>query len=180
MRAVLFSIVSLLSLAAFGQEEKAVGNRVVAREDYEAASRHLPPKILERRFWNVLPYTPPSSPRAKAMEKHILNLSMVRDAARNYWIPDLRAAGGDPLAISGAALLQLDPDPRLPFVVYTSAGRPPFRCMDDFHVDKTFYEKWKREHPNFLGFWTGVEWDNEYITRAMLRCGTTTSTIRRR
>jgi hypothetical protein len=36
--------------------------------------------------------------------------------------------------------------------------------MDDFRIDKTLYEKWKREHPNFLGFWTGTEWDNEFVT----------------
>ena len=77
---------------------------------------------------------------------------------------DLRAAGGDRLEINGAGLLKLQPDPRVPFVVSMSAGRPPFRCMDPFRIDNTVYEQWKREHPNFLGFWTGVEWDNEYIT----------------
>jgi len=137
----------------------ARGSRIVARDDHEMNSRLLPPEILGRRFWNMLPGS-----RTKALEKHVQKEAMVRDAATCYWIPDLRAAGGDSLAVNADRLLKLKPDPRVPFVVYTSAGRPPFRAMDDFRVDKTIYEKWRNEHPNFLGFWTGVEWDNEYIT----------------
>ena len=125
----------------------------------EVNPRFLPPEILGRHFWNMLLHS-----TTKAMEKHVLTEAMVRDAATCYWIPDLCEAGGDRLAVNGDRLLKLRPDPRVPFMVYAVAGRPPFRCMDDFRVDNKVYEKWKGEHPNFLGFWTGVEWDNEYIT----------------
>lgn len=165
--AILF-IVSLIGVAGLATAEDGgpAGDRsrIVARTDFEVSPARLPPSIMERRFWNMLPATPPESSRAKAMEKHVLTEPMVRDAVNGYWIPDLRAEGDDPLAVNADKLWKLNPDPRLPFIVYTSAGRPPFRCMDAFQVDKQSYEKWKAEHPNFLGFWTGVEWDNEYIT----------------
>jgi hypothetical protein len=151
-------------VAAANDSATTEGNRLVARQDDEVSAALLPPTILGRQFWNMLSYSPPAPSRVKLMEKHVLSEAMVRDAARCYWLPDLRDPNGPPLAVSAARLLKLDPDPRVPFAVYTSAGRPPFKCMDDFQVDKQVYEKWKREHPNFLGFWTGVEWDNEYVT----------------
>ncbi len=171
MQRNLFTAILVVGLAATAAAAAAAeaanaaagGNRVVARQDNEVNPAWLPPSILKRQFWNMLPPTTPNSARAKAMEKHVLKEAMVRDAATCYHIPDLQAAGDDRLAVSADKLLKLQPDPRVPFVVYTSAGRPPFRCMDDFRVDKTAYEKWKAEHPNFLGFWTGVEWDNEYV-----------------
>ncbi len=155
---LLFSGMS--SMAAAGEAERSAGPlRIVAQDDHRVNPDLEPPRILGRQFWNLLPPV-----ATKAMEKHIQNEPMVRDAARRYDLADLRAAGGDRLDINGEGLLKLQPDPRVPFVVSMSAGRPPFRCMDQFRIDKTIYEKWKREHPNFLGFWTGVEWDNEYIT----------------
>lgn len=138
-------------------------NRIVARDDYQVPPAWLPPSILKRSFWNMLPPTAATSPRAKLMEKHVLSEPMVRDAAACYWVPNLQADGEDPLTVNVDRLVKVQPNRRVPFVVYTSAGRPPFRCMDDFRVDKKAYEKWKAEHPNFLGFWTGVEWDNEYV-----------------
>ncbi|MEN6645538.1 MAG: hypothetical protein ABFE08_24090 [Armatimonadia bacterium] len=140
------------------------GNRLVARNDYGVSRSYLPPLIMQRRFWNMLPYWSPQSNQNKMMAQHVLPEPMVRDAARCYYLGDLRAASGDPLAVNGEGLLKLAVDPRLPFVVYTSAGRPPFRCLDDFQVDATAYQSWKAAHPNFLGFWTGVEWDNEYVS----------------
>jgi len=168
--ASLTASVALLCVGAAGvaaakdADSIAGRNRIVARDDCEVSPQFLPPSILKRPFWNMLSPTLPDSPWGKAMEKHVLKEAMVRDAAVCYWVPDLRAAGNDPLAVNADKLLKLQPDPRVPFVVYTSAGRPPFRCMDDFRVDKKAYEEWKAEHPNFLGFWTGVEWDNEYIS----------------
>lgn len=161
----LYLPVALLAGAA-GCETQAKndGGRIVARTDFEAGSGLLPPQIVGRPFWNLLPYLPPHSSAAKAMEKQVLNEPMVRDAARMYYISDLLASGGDRLAVNGEKLLKLQPDPRVPFQVCQNAGRPPFRFMDDFRVDQGLYAKWKQEHPNFLGFWTGVEWDNEFIT----------------
>lgn len=155
---VLFSGIS--SMAVAGEADAPAGTlKIVARDDHRVNPDLKPPRILGRQFWNMLPPV-----AAKAAEKHIQNEPMVRDAAKCYHLADLRAAGGDRLEINGAGLLKLQPDPRVPFVVSMSAGRPPFRCMDPFRIDNTVYEQWKREHPNFLGFWTGVEWDNEYIT----------------
>ena len=158
-------VFGMVHLALAKDAEPTAGRgRIVAREDFEVNPGLRLPEIAGRHFWNMLPYAPPQSSEAKAMQKRVMQEPMVRDAARGYWIPDLRAGGDDRLAVNADKLLKLDPDPRVPFIVYTSAGRPPFRCMDEFRVDKTAYEKWKKEHPNFLGFWTGVEWDNEYIT----------------
>ena len=149
--------------AAKDAGKSANSHRIVARADHEVDRSLLPPLIVQRRFWNMLTYLSPQSSRGKAMEKHVLPEPMVRDAARCYFLPDLRAAGSDPLKVNGEGLLKLEPDPRLPFVVYTPAGRPPFRCLDDFQVDDKAYRAWKAAHPNFLGFWSGVEWDNEYV-----------------
>ncbi|MDD4869024.1 MAG: hypothetical protein PHR77_00585 [Kiritimatiellae bacterium] len=160
---VLFTAVTGCETTAKDTGKVPDGNRIVARNDYDVNTGILPAKILGRHFWNMLHYSPPQSSQAKAMEKHVLKEPMVRDAVAVYSFSDLRAAGNDNLAVSGEKLLKLQPDPRLPFLICMSAGRPPFRCMDDFRVDKNIYEKWKQEHPNFLGFWTGVEWDNEYI-----------------
>jgi hypothetical protein len=163
---MVFLVLGIVSIAVAKDAEPIAGrNRIVARDDYEVNPAFAPPMIVQRQFWNMLPPHPAAdSPQGKAMADCVGKETMVRQAAACYWLPDLRAAaGGDPLAVNADKLLTLDPDPRLPFVVYTSAGRPPFRCMDDFRVDKQAYEKWKAEHPNFLGFWTGVEWDNEYI-----------------
>ena len=137
-------------------------NRLVARTDFRTPDNMLPPKILGRRFWNHLPYLPPQSSQVKAMEKHVSNEPMVRDAALVYHVSDLLAAGGDGLAVNGEKLLKLQPVPGVPFMIASSAGRPPFRVMEDFRVEKGLYENWKREHPNFMGFWAGSEWDNQY------------------
>jgi len=153
-------------VAAAGCEtpSKNDGDRIVARTDYEVGSDTMPPKVAGRSFWNLLPYLPPHSPGAKAMEKHVLNEPMVRDAAHMYYISDLLASGGDRLAVNGEKLLKLQPDPRVPFQVCQNAGRPPFRFMDDFRVDNDLYAKRKQAYPNFMGFWAGAEWDNEFIT----------------
>jgi len=152
----------LAGAAAAG--EPTAPNRIVARDDYGVDSAFLPPVIMERHFWNMLPpYPRPDSPQGKAMAEFVGTEPMVRDAAVHYSLKDLRAAGDDPLAVNADRLLKMTPDPRRPFIVSTNAGRPPFRCMDDFRVDDTAYRRWKQEHPNFLGFWTGTEWDNEYI-----------------
>jgi len=142
---------------------KKDGDRIVSRTDYEVGRGLLPPKILGRRFWNLLPHVAPESSRAKAMEKHVLIEPMVRDAAKMHYVSDL-LAGGNRFAVNGEKLLALKPDPRVPFQVCQSAGRPPFRLMEDFRVDKSLYEQWKRQNPNFMGFWAGAEWDNEFIT----------------
>lgn len=160
---VLLVIFTLVQFALAKEADTSVG-RIVARGDCEVSPSLRPPLIMQRHFWNMLPYVAPQSSQTKAMQKHVLQEPMVRDAARGFWIPDLRAAGDDRLAVNADKLLKLEPDPRVPFMVYTSAGRPPFRCMDEFRVDNKAYEKWKLGHPNFLGFWTGVEWDNEYVT----------------
>ncbi|MBU0611749.1 MAG: hypothetical protein KKI08_27985 [Armatimonadetes bacterium] len=137
--------------------------RVIARNDYAVSPSLAPPLIMERGFWNMLPYWSPEGKQNQMMAAHVLPEPMVRDAARCYFLGDLKADGDDPLAVSADRLLKLTIDPRVPFVVYTSAGRPPFRCLDDFRVDSRAYREWKQAHPNFLGFWTGVEWDNEYV-----------------
>ena len=162
-------VLALLSTAVVAAPEgKGAGGksseaRVVARNDFTASPSLAPPAIMQRRFWNMLPYWSPEGKQNQMMAKHVLPEPMVRDAARCYYQGDLKAEGDDPLAVNADRLLKLAPDPRVPFVVYTSAGRPPFRCLDDFHVDNRTYLEWKRAHPNFLGFWTGVEWDNEYV-----------------
>lgn len=138
--------------------------RLVARTDHTVNPSLAPPAIMQRGFWNMLPYWSPEGKQNQMMAAHVLPEPMVRDAARCYYLGDLRAEGTDPLAVSADRLLKLTPDPRRPFVVYTGAGRPPFRCLDDFRVDRRAYEAWKQAHPNFLGFWTGVEWDNEYLS----------------
>jgi hypothetical protein len=74
--------------AAFASLAKPVravagGNRIVARDDDEVNPRFLPPKILGRRFWNLLP-----AHQAKPTEKHILKEPMLRDAARSYSLSD--------------------------------------------------------------------------------------------
>lgn len=134
--------------------------RLVAHADREVSAALVPPEIQGRRFWNMLSSGARTTPAPAGDEP------MVREAAICYHVPDLGAAQGDPRVVNAdrLATLKPEPDPRVPFVVYTSAGRPPFRCLDDFQVDRASYEKWKAAHPNFLGFWTGVEWDNEYLT----------------
>jgi hypothetical protein len=134
--------------------------RIVAGDDGQVNAGLAPPVIFGRRFWNMLSVGARLTPAPAGEEP------MVREAAICYHVPDLRTPKGDPLAVSVDCLEKLKPapDPRVPFVVYTSAGRPPFRCLDAFQADRQGYEKWKAAHPNFLGFWTGVEWDNEYLT----------------
>jgi hypothetical protein len=152
-----------LAVSGFGAGSAPGGKALVARGDFDAPAQFVPPKILERRFWNMLPPLAPNSRAGKAMAKHVAPEPMVREAGACYQFRDLRAAGDDPLAVGVDALLKLNPDPVRPFVVCSSAGRPPFRCLDDFHADKAAYAPWRQAHPNFLGFWTGVEWDNEYL-----------------
>lgn len=146
---------------AWAADPVSAPGRIVARQDCEVNPKFAPPVILKRQFWNMLGDGSVSKP----MEKHIAQEPMLREAARCHYLPDLRADGNDPLAVSMDRVLKMkpSPDPEIPFVVYTSAGRPPFRCMDDFHPNVQAYQKWKETHPNFLGFWAGVEWDNEYV-----------------
>ena len=148
------------SAAAKDTEATAIGKRVVAREDFDVPSRLLPPKILGRSFWNMLPLS-----ATKAMEKHISQEPMVRDAAMCYWFPDLLAAGGDRLAVNADKLLEAQARSACALRGLHVRGTAAVSGMDDFRVDKKVYEKWKQQHPNFVGFWTGVEWDNEYVTR---------------
>jgi hypothetical protein len=168
--------------ALAGDAGAAAGrSRIVAREDFDVSGSLAPPQILQRRFWNMLshyaklrePYQliarqslPASDGNAATGLDAIINEAMIREAAVRFLqdqFPDLRAAGDDPLAVNADKLRALMPDPHVPFIVGCHAGRPPFRCLDDFRVDKQGYEKWKQEHPNFLGFWTGAEWENEFI-----------------
>jgi len=169
--------------AAMAQDAAATAgaSRIVAREDFDVSDKLALPEIFQQRFWNMLPAhgktvgpyrllerqnLPESTPKPADGLEGILNEPMVREAAVRYehdQFPDLRAAGDDPLAVNADRLLAIKPDPKVPFIVGCHGGRPPFRCLDDFHVDKPSYEKWKQEHPNFLGFWTGVEWENEFI-----------------
>jgi hypothetical protein len=137
----------------------AAGGRIVARTDCQASPQPEPPVILGRRFWNML-----SAP-ARQTPGPVGDEPMVREAALCYFVSDLRAEKGSPQEVNADRLLKLKPapDPRVPFVAYTHAGRPPFRCLDEFQVDQASYERWKAQYPNFLGFWTGVEWDNEYV-----------------
>ena len=136
------------------------GRRLVAREDVDAGDTFAPPEISGRRFWNMLP----AGAKLEKGKDAITGEAMVREAAGSYHVEDLRAPGDDPLAVNGDKLYTLKPDPAVPFLVSCGAGRPPFRCMDDFHADKKSYEAWKREHPNFLGFRAGSEWDNQFIS----------------
>lgn len=149
---------------AYGAGEGRGERVVVARGDYDVPAEYQPPELMQRRFWNMLPVWNPESRSGKAMAKYVVPEPMVRDAARCYYVNDLHAASGAALDVTVDALGKLSPDPKLPFVVYTHAGRPPYRCLDDFKADKEGYERWEKEHPNFLGFWTGVEWDNEFIS----------------
>ncbi len=167
--AFLIVVVAFILVARNGfaeaKDAKAVaeGSRIVAREDFDVSDKFTPPEILQRRFWNMLPA---EAAKAKG-QGAITSEPMVVEAAEQYFVPDLQASGNDPLAVSVDKLRPLTPDHKKPFVVYCTVGRPPFRCLDDFRADKAGYEKWKQEHPNFLGFWTGVEWDNEFISYAL-------------
>lgn len=173
MRAlIVFRFVSLLMLmclvlfihdmAVAGAKDSSSsdkGSRIVAREDNEVNPALMPPVIMQRRFWSML-----DDNGDAALKKHILKEPMVREAAKGYTIPNLDVKDGDVLRVTANKLLTLRPDPHVPFILLNQAGRPPFRCMDDFQVEKEGYLQWKRAHPNFLGFWTGVEWENEYIS----------------
>ena len=76
----------------------AGGNRIVARDDYEVNPAFLPPSIMQRGFWNMLPPSPKAdSPQAKAMADYVATEPMVRDAAVHHSLGNLRADGGDPL-----------------------------------------------------------------------------------
>lgn len=135
------------------------GPRIVARTDHEVSAKLEPPTILGRRFWNMLPAAARQTPSPAGDEP------MVREAALCYYVPDLRADRGGRLQVNADRLLKLKPapDPKVPFAAYTHAGRPPFRCLEEFQVDQASYRRWKAQYPNFLGFWTGVEWDNEFV-----------------
>jgi hypothetical protein len=153
----------MFTVAVAQDADAIVGhNRIVAREDHDVSAELVPPMIMKRQFWNLLPDWPADQENSEVVKE-----AMVRDAAKVYTLGDLRAANGDPLAVNGDKLLSIDPRPDVPFMIYGLAGRPPYRCMDNFRVDNKGYEKWKKEHPNFLGIWTGVEWDNEYINMCL-------------
>ena len=160
-KSLFIPVVLLASGAAMAGDAVATAehSRIVAREDFDVSAKLMPPEILQRRFWNILP----SHAKTAKGQDTIVNEPMVREAAVQFDLSDLRAAGDDPLAVSADNLHALKPDPNVPFMVYSAMGRPPFRCLDDFRADKKSYEKWKQEHPNFLGIWAGVEWDNEFI-----------------
>lgn len=49
----------------------------------------------------------------------------------------------------------------LPFNVPVDASRPPFLCFETAEVDKTGYEEWKKQNPNFAYFYIG-EWDTDF------------------
>ena len=138
---------------------------MVAEHDYAVSAGLTPPTIPGRTCWNMLSSGARTTPSPAGEEP------MVRDAAICYHVADLGAAQGDPWAVNMDRMrnLKRQPDPRVPFFVYSSAGRPPFRCLGQFQVDRQDYEKWKAEHPNFLGFWAGVEWDNEYISLGLYK-----------
>jgi hypothetical protein len=179
----LWPVLPWSSFSASAAEADSVdkGTRLVARQDFDVSNSLTPPELFKRSFWNMMThyakmpeayrfherqYLPASAPKPAEGWEAIVDEPMVREAAVRYeqdYFPDLRANGDDPLAVNADRLRAIHPDPNVPFVVGSHAGRPPFRCLGDFHVDKQSYETWKAEHPNFLGFWTGVEWENEFI-----------------
>jgi sucrose-6-phosphate hydrolase SacC (GH32 family) len=170
-----------LAVKTYENNPATVQGRIVAREDFDVSGKLAPPEIMQRRFWNMMTHyaklkdlylfwarnrLPKSDWKAATGIDAMLNEPMIRQAAVRYehdYFPDLRAEGNDSLVVNADRLRKITPDPKAPFVVGCNAGRPPFRCLDDFRVDRKDYENWKREHPNFLGFWTGTEWENEFI-----------------
>lgn len=67
-----------------------------------------------------------------------------------------------PLRVSAVKLRELTIEPEKPFMISDGASRPPFHCLEDSIVNKEDYGSWKSNHPNFIGFMCGTEWDNEY------------------
>ncbi len=178
---VTLPMVCLLCLTAFGAAAGVEGTngssdaaRIVARQDYDSTADQIPQQIMGRRFWNLLPGDwrnksdpkPLPTKKALASQGRMVHSSepMLREAARwysrkNLLVPDTNNS----LAISAARLNEAEFDPKVPFILGGGGSRPHFRCMDDFKVDDKEYKKWKKEHPNFLGFAAGDEYDSDYI-----------------
>ncbi len=159
---------------AEGTNDSRTTYRLVARQDYETAPDRVPPIIMGRGFWNLLggswrdKFEPKPLPTKKSpvSQAKMENSSepMLREAARwysrnNLMVPDTNHC----LAIGAARLSAAEFDPKVPFILGGGGSRPHFRCMEDFQVDAREYKQWKKEHPNFLGFAAGDEYDSDYI-----------------
>ncbi len=66
------------------------------------------------------------------------------------------------LDVSALKLRDLKIDPDRPFFISDGESRPPFRCFEEARVNKEDYARWKNENTNFIGFFCGTEWDNDY------------------
>ncbi len=147
---------------------------IVARQDFEVNSELTPPEIMGRRFWTMLGgfWRNKSDPKPLPTKKTPVSQlkmtyssePMLREAARwysrkNLLVPDTNNC----LAISAARLNEAEFDPKVPFILGGGGSRPHFKCMDDFKVDDKEYKKWKKEHPNFLGFAAGDEYDSDHV-----------------
>ncbi len=49
-----------------------------------------------------------------------------------------------------------------PFILNVNASRLPYNCFENYSVDKTGFNEWKKAHPDFLGFYV-AEWGWDFM-----------------
>ncbi len=169
MLIVALQVPTALILDAAPADDCAKPERIVARQDYDVSAKLAPPEIMGRRFWNVLGRylylksdNRPRELRYNPQERYAYsNEAMVHDAVPCYHVRDgLLSTNDGVLLMNDAKLQNMDPDMGVPFVL---SSRPFLACQQSFQVEKKGYRKWKKEHPNFLGFMAGAEWDSDFM-----------------
>lgn len=172
---VLMSMLMLSGGCNFiGRESTAVigtnDHCVVARMDYAVSTDWEPPVIMGRDFWNM-PRSPTWLDERKVENKYINPEPMVYESLVRYNTEKTLADTNKPLEVGVSALRSLEDKKgtqvslvtNVPFMVAIKGMRPPFNVMLPFRADIPAYESWKKQHPNFIGFEAGCEWDNDTI-----------------
>jgi len=133
--------------------------RTEGSEDYVYLPSHFVLQYKDNSTWKDIPGT---EIKNNCLPINDLIFSPIKTKAIRLYIYSQTT----PVIISTAAFKNLNLPSDTPFWISSLASRPPFPCLDDYIVKKGAkeeYLKWKKEHPNFMGF-NISEWDNDYIS----------------
>ncbi len=143
-------------------------NLLVARTDFDVSAEWNLPVVMGREFWNMLGHKSDKWETKKQYQKHINTEPMIYESAVIYSLSGKGlSATNNPLEVGVRNLLGIEDKSgplvtNVPFIVTGLSARPPFVRMMPYRPDFAAYKRWKEQHPNFMGFQAGTEWDNEY------------------
>lgn len=162
---------SSCSLADQSKDDSKI--KLIARTDQSVDGNLRAPAIMGKDFWFLLQNDLSHSgadflidnnqPEFAELDKHPL----LKESGVLYWNDCIHLPGSNQVSITDMTpkifLDLIEKRHNAPFFIMPSCVRPIFKIMKDFEHDNDTYKRWKKEHPNFMGF-INAEADNDFLT----------------